>query len=90
MNLAKIWIKILLILAASVKICSGCAVQDSEVPKYLHIVTADGDEQDIPTLTSSNKLRVLQHRAEEVKVISGALWSLPSCCFSEGEEENSS
>lgn len=80
----------MLIFAAPVKICSGCAVQDSEVPKYSDTVTADGAEQDIPALTSSNKLRVLQHRAEEVKVISDALWLLPSCCSSEGEEENSS
>lgn len=72
------WIKTVLIFAACVTICSGCAVQDSEVPKCSHTVTADGAEQDIPALTSPNELRMLQHGPEEVKVISDALWLLPS------------
>lgn len=41
-SLAKTGMKSVLIFAASVKICSGCAVQDSEVPKYSQTVTADG------------------------------------------------
>lgn len=84
------WVKTVLIFAAPVQICSGCAVQDSKVPKYSRTVTADRAEQDIPALTSSNELRMLQHGAEEVKVISDAPWLLPSWCFSKGEEENSS
>ena len=86
-------VKPVLVFTTQAKIRSGSAVQDSEVPGYSHTHSQlMGLSKTSLLMTSSIKLRMLQHRAEELKpkVPPNALWLPPSRCFSKVEEEKHS
>jgi len=87
---AKTWVKQVLLFTSYVKIHSGSAVRGSEVPRYSPAHSQlMGLSRTSLLLASSNKLRVLQHGAEELtpKVPPNALWPPPSWCFSKVDAE---